>query len=380
MGQGGMFDPKLYAATRRPAMEASGLPGYCYASPEWYAREIERVFLKEWLFVGRADQIPNVGDYVSLDILEAPVILVRDQQERIRAFSASCRHRGTRLVSGQGNCKAFRCPYHAWTYSLQGELLGTPEMKRTKDFDRSQYGLLPIRLESWDGFLFINFEPDGISLSQFLGDLPETLAGYRFSDMVCTRVVGYDLACNWKVYVENAMEVYHVAFVHQKTIEETLPTSVWDTVPSRGSYINLYGAAPGSLALLEGDVGFAPIEGLGEKELGGSYIPLIYPNTMLGVTVDCAWWLQILPTGPERTRVNVGSCFPRTTAARPDFAEVAERYYKRWDTTIPEDNWISELQQPGLRSRLNRPGRYSYREELVHHIANYVLDRVLDPA
>jgi phenylpropionate dioxygenase-like ring-hydroxylating dioxygenase large terminal subunit len=380
MATTGLFNPKLYAATRRPTMEASGLPGWCYTSPDWYAREIDRLFFKEWLFVGRADQIPNPGDYMSLDILEEPLVIVRDQQQQVRAFSASCRHRGTRIVSGQGSCRTFRCPYHAWTYSLEGELLGTPEMKQTKEFDRSRYGLVSVRLETWDGFLFINFDPNAASLGEFLGDLPATLARYRFADMVCTRVIFYDLACNWKVYVENAMEVYHVAFVHQKTIEEVLPTSVWSTVPSRGSYINLYGAAPGSLALLEGDRGFPPIQGLGDKELGGSYIPLIYPNTMLGVTVDCAWWLQILPTGPERTRVGVGSCFPRTTAARPDFAETAERYYKRWDATIPEDNWISELQQQGLRSRLNRPGRYSYREELVHTIANYVLDRVLDPA
>jgi phenylpropionate dioxygenase-like ring-hydroxylating dioxygenase large terminal subunit len=377
----GMFDPKTFEPTRRPVMEASGLPGYCYSSAEWYAREIERIFLKEWLFVGRADQIPNVGDYLSLDLVEEPIIVVRDQQQRIGAFSASCRHRGTRIVTpGDGSCKTFRCPYHAWTYSLQGELLGTPEIKRTKNFDRADYGLVPIRLEEWDGFLFINFDAKAIGLREFLGDLPEVLARYRFQDMVCTRLIGYDLACNWKVYVENAMEVYHVAFVHQKTIEETLPTSVWDTVPSRGSYINLYGAAPESLALLEGDTGFPLIEGLGEKELQGSYIPLIYPNTMLGCTCDCAWWLQILPNGPERMRVNVGSMFPRTTAARRDFAEVAERYYKRWDTTIPEDNWISERQQQGLRARLNRRGRFSYREDLVHTIANYVLDRVLDPA
>lgn len=375
--EAGIFDPELFRETRRPAMEASGLPGFCYASPEWYAREIERIFLKEWLFVGRADQIPNAGDYMAFEIIGEPVIVVRDQQGQIRAFSASCRHRGTRIVSGEGHCTVFRCPYHSWTYSLQGELLGTPEMKQTKNFDRSQYGLVPIRLESWDGFLFITFDPAAPSLAEFLGDLPEVLANYRFADMVCTRRIAYDLACNWKVYVENAMEVYHVAFVHQKTIEEVLPTSVWSTVPSRGSYINLYGAAPGSLALLEGDVGFPPIDGLGTKELAGSYIPLVYPNTMLGCTVDCAWWLQILPEGPERTKVIVGSCFPKTTAARPDFAEVAERYYKRWDTTIPEDNWISELQQKGLRSRLTRRGRYSYREDLVHTIANYVLDRVI---
>jgi phenylpropionate dioxygenase-like ring-hydroxylating dioxygenase large terminal subunit len=155
--------------------------------------------------------------------------------------------------------------------------------------------------------------------------------------------------------------------------------SVWTEEESHGSYIILYGAAPGSLALLEGDVGFPPIAGLEGKLAHGSYIPLIYPNTMLGCTIDTMWWLKILPEGPERTMVEVGSCFPRPTAERADFAEVAERYYKRWDTTIPEDNWISELQQQGLRARLNRRGRYSYREVLVRDIANWVLDRVVGP-
>jgi choline monooxygenase len=374
-----LFDPARFTATRRPALEASGLPAFCYTAAEWYQREVERIFLKEWLFVGRADQIPAPGDYLSLDIVGEPIIVVRGTDGQVRAFSGSCRHRGTRLVTADGHVQAFRCPYHAWTYSLEGALIGCAEMQQTRGFDRRQYGLVPIRLEAWAGFLFINFEPGAGSLATFLGDLPERLAGYRFSEMVCTRRATYHLDCNWKVYVENAMEVYHVAFVHRRTIEETVPMNVWTEEEARGQYIILYGAAPGSLALLEGDVGFPPIDGLTGKLAEGSYIPLIYPNTMLGCTIDTMWWLQILPEGPERTQVVVGSCFPRTTTERADFAEVAERYYKRWDATIPEDNGISERQQQGLRARLNRPGRYSSREVLVHDIANWVLDRVIDP-
>ncbi len=381
MGTDSMFDPARFAATRRPAMEASSLPGFCYRSPEWYEREIERIFMREWLFVGREEQIPAPGDYFSMDLVEEPIVVVRGQDRRVRAFSASCRHRGTRIVEpGEGHCTAFRCPYHAWTYALSGELLGAPEMQQTRQFDKRDFGLVPLAVDTWDGFLFVKFTPGGPGLSEFLGDLPDRLARYRMGDMVCTRRVTWDVACNWKVYVENAMEAYHVAFVHRKTIEETLPMNVWRAEEARGSYIILYGAAPGSLALLEGDSGFPMIEGLGQKELAGSYIPLIYPSTMLGCTVDCMWYLQILPAGPERTRVVVGSCFPRTTTQRSDFEQVASVYYKRWDATIPEDNWISERQQRGLRGRLTRPGRFSYREDLVPAIANYVLDRVLPPA
>src|SRR3989304_1935599 len=123
-----IFDPKAYAKVRLPAMEAETLPAWCYTSQDFYDREVDRIFMKVWNFIGRADRIPNAGDYFTLEFVGVPIIVVRDAMGGLRAFSNSCRHRGTLLVEGEGTCKAFKCPYHSWVYSLEGELLSGPGM------------------------------------------------------------------------------------------------------------------------------------------------------------------------------------------------------------------------------------------------------------
>jgi choline monooxygenase len=374
-----IFSPERYQDIRVAPMQAAGLPFHAYTSPEWYEREVERIFMKEWIFACRIEDLPNPGDYYYFEFINEPIVIARGKDHEVRAFSASCRHRGTPIVSESGSCKVFRCPYHSWSYALDGTLLGgPPEMQETENFDKSAYGLISIRSGVWDGFVYITLNPAAPSLEEYLGDLPEKLAPYNLSDMRVAWRTRFDLRCNWKIYVENAMEEYHVATVHLKTIQETLPMSNWGIDDSHGEYMPMYGRMKGSLALLKGSEGFDEIPTLGEKERNGSYIILSNPNTMYGFTVDTCWWLQILPVGPEETTVNVGACFPTAAFERPDFEETAAPYYERLRTTLAEDNAICELQQKGVRTRLNyRVGRISYRELLVHSIANYVLDRVV---
>jgi choline monooxygenase len=375
-----LFAPANFEALRRPTLEASVLPPYCYTSPQWYEREVEHIFLKDWLMVDRADRIPNVGDYFVVEIVGESVIVARGHDGQVRAFANTCRHRGTPIAAGQGNCKAFRCPYHRWTYSLEGALLGAPEMQQTKGFDRSDFSLTPVRLDRWDGFLFITFDPDAPTLREFLGDFPAKMAKYRPAELQFTRKKVYDLACNWKVYVDNSIECYHLPSVHGGTIEEYAPMDAWWPEPVQGAYLMLYGMFPDTLALLKGTSGFPAIEGLGGEGMKRHDIPWILPNTHILATTDVVWWLTMYPMGPERTRVEVNTSFPRTTVARPDFPEVVQRYYGRVDTTNPEDNRMAELQQQGLRQRLCRPGRFSFHEQLVHEFANYIVDRVVGPA
>ena len=372
-----LFERAAYAGVRRPLEDAETLPPHCYTSGAFYQREVKRIFMKVWNFIGRADRIANPGDYFTLEFAGVPVIVVRDQDGRVRAHANSCRHRGALIGFGEGNCRAFKCPYHSWVYGLDGKLLGAPEIDCTRHFAFEDYGLVPVRLEEWAGFIFINFDAEAAPLSAWLGDLPEQLASYNFADMVCTRRVDYLLECNWKVYVENAMEAYHVATVHRSTLQKQKGRMAEQQV-TRGEWIALWKEHEGSRALLTGDVGFPFIAGLAGKAAAGSWYPLIYPSTMFGATKDCMWWLEMHPISVSQTRLIVGSCFPKATAARPDFAEVAARYYKRWDISIPEDNEISAIQQRGLASPLARPGRLTYLEPLVHDLGNWVLDRVLD--
>lgn len=371
------LDPVLYAPTRRPVMEAETLPPLAYTSREFYDREVERIFMREWNFLGRADVIPRAGDYLTLEFAGVPLIVVRGADGVVRALANSCRHRGSLIVAGEGNCRAFRCPYHSWVYGLDGALVGTQEMQRTVGFDPGQYGLVPVRLETWNGFLFVNFDGQQVPAAQYFGDLTEKLASYGMEDMVCVRRKTSDIACNWKIFVENAMEELHIATVHRKTIHKYAPPETHAPEAARGQYCALYSRHEGTMALLEGEVGFPRIATLRGKPAEGTYFILLYPMTMLGCTTDTMWYLELRPHGPGRTTLVHGACFPRATVARPDFAEVSPRYFHRWDTTAAEDIEASQWQQVGLSSPLARPGRFSFRESLVHEIDNWVLDRVL---
>src|SRR6202158_1415060 len=307
-----LFHPRHYEAVRRPLLDAETLPAWCYTSPAFYRREVERIFMKVWNFVGSVHQIPNPGDYFTLTFVGVPLIILRDASGAIRAFAHSWRHRGWERLSGSGSCKLIVCPYHSWTYELDGALRGAPEMDKTHDFDKSKHGLIPIKVDTWGGFLFINFDAASAPLQDDLGDLTATLAPYNLDDMVCTRRRVYDMACNWKLFVENAKESYHIGTVHRATI-------------------NKYASARSAGSWGEGAEGFPTIESLqGRREANGTYAPLVYPSTYLGCTTDCIWYLEMHPLGPDRTRMIHGALFPKSRLERPDFDELANNYYQRW--------------------------------------------------
>jgi phenylpropionate dioxygenase-like ring-hydroxylating dioxygenase large terminal subunit len=375
MTQDTIFNPARYAGVRRPPLEAETLPGWCYTSRAFYDREVDTIFRKVWNFIGREDEIPNPGDYLTFDLCGEPIIILRDRANTVRAFANSCRHRGTRLLEGRGNCAAISCPYHAWTYALSGELIGAPGMEQTIGFDKRAYGLPEIRLESWAGFIFVNLDHNAGSLDDYLGEFKDRLASHDPANLRLVRRRDYDLACNWKIYIENAMEEYHTPTVHRASIGK----QVTSPEQGKGEWKGMHMPAERTIAVLKDDIAsaFPPIATLDAKAASGTYFLMVYPCTFIAATQDCLWWLQEFPQGPERTKVTIGSCFPKDTIARPDFAEKVEKYYRRWDKSLPEDNAISEVQQQGVHSSLYTPGRLSFHELIVHDIANWVLDRVL---
>jgi choline monooxygenase len=376
-----IFDPRHYEAVRRPLLDAETMPVWCYTSEVFYRREVERIFRKDWNFIGAADRLRVPGDYFTLTFAGVPTIVLRDTEGRLRAFANSCRHRGSALLEGSGNCRRIVCPYHSWSYHLDGALAGAPEMQNTHGFDPADNALIPLALDCWGGFLFINFDPDAASLADYLGDLPDKVAPYRLDQMACARRKEYVMECNWKLFVENAKESYHIATVHRQTINKyaSARSSGYWVEEANGEYCITFARHENSMALLKGDGGFPLNESLdGLREAGGTTAPLIYPSTYLACTIDCAWYLELHPLGPTRTRLIHGALFPKDRLSRNDFEDVAKNYYKRWDITIEEDIVASERQQRGLDSPFARPGRFSHREPLVHEIDNWILDRVLD--
>ena len=373
-----IFDPAYYEAVRRPLAEARTLPRWCYTSEAFHRREIERIFMRTWNFIDRIDAVPNPGDYLAVDTFAGPVLILRDRRGTLRAFANSCRHRGSRLLTGSGNCRGIVCPYHAWTYGLDGSLLAARGMERTAGFETRDYGLKPIRLETWGGFMFINFDAAAPGLLDYLGELPRKFASYNFDDLVCTRRSEYEVACNWKLIIENAHEDYHTQTVHrsslgnQVTEPEENPVGNWDAI-----FLPLEASG----AVLPGErAPFPHIAGLEGKLGHGTYFTLLYPATQFACVQDCLWWLRVTPVAPTQCRINFGFCFPKSTAARPDFAAEVEPYYRRWDIGIAEDNGTGTLQQAGLASPLYEPGPLSWKEPKVQAIALWILDRVLDRA
>jgi len=376
-----MFDPAHYAGVRRPLLEAETMPPWTYTSEEFYRREVDRIFMKAWNFLGRVEQVRNPGDYFAVNFAGVPLIVLRDDKGEVRAFANSCRHRGSELLEGTGNCKAIICPYHSWTYGLDGRLAGAPDMGKSTGFRNEDHALVPIHLETWAGFIFVNFDRDAGPLGDFLGDLKEKAAPYQLEDQMLARRREYIMECNWKLFVENAKESYHIATVHRNTINKyaSVKLAGYGVEPARGEYCTTFTTHTGSMALLKGDAGFPTLESLhGRREAGGTLAPLIYPSTYLACTIDCAWYLELHPMGPNRTKLVHGSLFPRDRFARDDFETVAANYYKRWDLTTDEDIVASERQQRGVNSPFCQPGRFSEREPLVHEIDNWILDRVLD--
>ena len=376
-----IFDAKHYEGVRKPLLEAETMPAFAYTSPEFYQREVERIWRKTWNFIGSADQIRNNGDYFTLNFAGVPIIVLRDHDGKIRAFANTCRHRGSELLEGKGNCKLIVCPYHSWTYDLSGNLRGTPEMDKTLNFNKADYGLSSIAIDTWGNFLFINFDKNPEPLKKHLGDLPEKLAPYRLENMALARRKSFQMDCNWKLFVENAKESYHIGTVHRATINQyaSAKAAGYWVEKATGDYVVTFAQHEGSMALLKGAKGFPTIESLeGRREAGGTYAPLIYPSTYLACTIDCAWYLEMHPISASKTYMVHGALFPRDRLDRPDFEEVAKNYYHRWDVTIEEDILASVRQQRGLETPFAPPGRFSHREPLVHEIDNWILDRVID--
>jgi len=371
-----LFDPALYTELRKPLDQAQGLPPACYFDEAFYQRELETIFHTGWVMVGRVERLPEPGSYFTAEFGATRLILTRAEDGRLHALANTCRHRGSPLLEGEGRCKTIACPYHAWTYGLDGKLLGAPGMKESLGFDTAEYPLHSARVDTWGGFIFVCLSPLTVPLATWLGDLPARLDMYGFEHMRTGRRVSYDVACNWKVWVENFMEGYHIPTVHRSTISRQKAVNIPED-PGRGEYTAIYERHEGTRALLYGDSGFPPIETLSGDSCEGSRFVLAYPATMLAIANDTMWSFEAHPLSAVRTRIVLTACFPAQRFERDDFAELATHYYKRQDIVVREDNDISELQQRGLQSFHAVPGRFSVKEKIVHALDNWVIDRVL---
>jgi phenylpropionate dioxygenase-like ring-hydroxylating dioxygenase large terminal subunit len=369
-----MFAAEAYREVRKPLLEASTLPPACYTSDRFFKREIERAFLPHWQFVGREEQLDGPGKYFCHEGVGGSAIILRDRDGGLRAFANSCRHRGARLLSGSGDCRRIVCPYHGWTYRLDGSLGGTPGMREVKDFDPADFPLLELALATWAGFIFIRYQAGEGSLVDHLGSMPQKFDAHRCAEMRLVGRLEFEVESNWKLLAENALEAYHTGSVHR----ETLGQQDARALQTSAGWTGLLVEDEQSVATLPGeDKPFPHIEGLDDEAASGAYFTLLYPSTQFVFAQDCMWWLDFEPEAVDRTRVSIGACFPQSTIELPSFEEKVKPYFDRWRRATAEDNAICEAQQQG--QKLARPpGRYAPGEFAVHALANWLLDQVVE--
>jgi choline monooxygenase len=374
-----VFDPQHYAACRKPVELAETLPNWCYTSQAFYERERERIFLKHWICVGHESRVPNPGSYITFDFVGIPMIVVRGKDNAVRAFVNACRHRGGEVATGAGECSAFQCPYHAWTFSLTGELIGTPMFEESDAFRKADHPLIGPRLERWAGFLWINFDPAAESLHSYLGDLPARVAPWHADEMALVSHKTYFAEANWKQYYENFSDPYHVPFVHRSSLSFKPVTrrQLHDPSIYRGNYIMHRAWFEGTRGVLQGEAAFPEIPIPAEDR--GTFYPWVYPSAGMGFAIDSLFCVQVFPEGPERMRIERDFLIPKAYTELPDYESTLANYLKSQDVVQNEDVPIFEMQQRSVKSPVYKTGRFATLDRLVYDCENWILDRVLDP-
>ena len=369
--------------TRRPLHQARHVPGHIYTSPEILALEKEHIFLRDWLCVARVEEIANPGDYMTLRILEEPVLLTRSADGAIHAMANVCRHRGVEIAAGSGNLKEFSCPYHGWTYGLDGQLIGAPYMKEAEGFDPKTCRLAPLRSDVWAGWVFINFDPDAKPLADFVADFDQDFARLHQERCRFAAKIPLELDCNWKLTVENLMDAYHFQVLHAATFGNYVGTedkqdNLGDRYPFNmrknggfSAFYNAYAMTP------EGKSLFGPMPWMPQDTDIFGCIGYLAPNMHMFARCDNVHPFVIWPLGESRSQVMVYSLFPEEFFDQPDFAEKAEKYHGVLEQVVEEDRAMVRSLQINLATDHFRPGRMSKLERPVYHFLNYTLDRIL---
>jgi glycine betaine catabolism A len=366
---------KLPDETLSPECGPRTLPGQYYTDPARFLHEIESFFFESWICAGRVDAIPSTGAYFLREIGAESVIVTRDAQGAVRAFYNVCRHRGTRICSapaGSFNGR-IQCPYHGWTYGLDGRLLGAPHMDETA-FVPDHYPLHAVHTGVWDGHLFLHFGSDPEPLYRQLADLPEKFALWRMHELRLCRRITYDVNANWKLIVQNYNECLHCPFLHP-VLNRLTDYLVADNEPPASTYI---GGAMGfrdgvETMSTDGKIRRDYLPGLGREERRKVCYYAIYPNLLLSLHPDYMMVHTLWPKAVNRTEIICEWHFhPAEMAKRDFFAEDAIEF---WDQTNREDWRIVELSQLGIQSRAFSPGPYSRREALLHAVDQAILER-----
>ncbi|GLZ47756.1 (2Fe-2S)-binding protein [Actinomycetospora sp. NBRC 106375] len=389
-----------YRSTRLPVELASTLLPDAYTSPEFFALERDRLFTDSWVPVGITSDVARHGACVVVEVAGRSIFVTRNRHGELRAFHNLCRHRATKLLDADarevGRRGRIRCPYHSWTYDTDGACLGTPlfegsdipegqeaifDTSIATGFDRADYGLLEVAVDTWGLFLFVNLAPNPSPLATQLGDLPRRFADYRLDEWVTQRRRTYDVAANHKLIGENFMEYYHLPWVHPE-LNKVSKFSDHYRWQGPGMYTGMCTTPVSRNSDAGGWDGLRPLSSLGPQDADSGRFVWLFPSTALVVLPNHAFVLFNRPVSPNHTvETAVLLAHPESLGGEggDDTAEEGvEQLAKFWDLVNTQDLEIVERVQEGLENPAYRGGRMCFRfEEPLHRFQNMVIDKMV---
>jgi phenylpropionate dioxygenase-like ring-hydroxylating dioxygenase large terminal subunit len=389
-------------AGKLPLNRATTLPAQAYTNEEFLAWELDHVLRAGWQCVAHVSQIPSLGDFLNLDLLGEPLIVVRGKDDAVRVLSRVCPHRSMDIMpdgfgydghtlaevrEGKPDCgrtRLFLCPYHAWTFELDGKLKACPEMQQAENFCRDEFALKPFRSEIWQGFIFVNLDGIAPPFADGLAEMADDLTSFQLDKMKLVIAREWDCPFNWKVLVENFMESYHHLGIHHKTLQPMMPARDTWTERERRRYVRAHLPYKDSVREeyrafeAKGDFSAAlpPLPGLSAAQKSEWGLFLIHPTFLLATAPDRVIWYRLQPLGPDRLKLTTTTLVAPEILARENFEMLCQNTAKQLVDFHLEDMEVCTAVQRGFYASGWQPGRLSHLEMTVWLFHRYLAARI----
>ena len=359
--------------TSLPFDKARAMSPSVYTDHNFLDAELSKIFSRDWFCVGRADALAKPGDYLTLDLADQPILVLRDSTDKLRAMSNVCRHRMSTLLEGRGSIRAIVCPYHAWTYNLDGTLRGAPAMDQNTAFCKSDVVLPNVACEEWLGWVFVSLNPEAVPVVSELEQVQDLVGDFGMENYTETFFETHVWNTNWKILAENFMESYHLPVCHAGTIGGLSKLDEMICPPGQASF-NYH-------TILKDDKLKIALAHPNNKNLQGdrrrmTYLLAIYPSLLITLTPGYFWYLSLHPKGVGQVQIAFGGGMSPDYVDDPDAQAHFTQLKKLLDEVNVEDKGCTEKVYRGLCSAMATPGHLSHLERPNYDFAQYLNNRV----
>jgi phenylpropionate dioxygenase-like ring-hydroxylating dioxygenase large terminal subunit len=349
------------------------MPPEVYTSAEFLEAELHHIFAKDWYCVGRTDALAQPGDYACAELAGQPIVVLRDGNGQLQGLSNVCLHRMSTLLQGRGNTRTIVCPYHAWTYGLDGTLRGAPAMEKNVSFCKSHYKLPTIRCEQWLGWVFVTLNPDAPPVAQQLAEVEAMIAGYGMTNYTESFYEEHVWDTNWKVLAENFMESYHLPVCHAGTIGGLSRLEDMVCPPGHAAFNYHTILKDDSLRIAMAHPSNTRLTGEARRT---TFLLALYPSLLITLTPGYFWYLSLHPKGPGQVHIRFGGGMSDDYRDDADAQQNFHALKTLLDEVNVEDRGCTEKVYQGLCARMATPGHLSHLERPNYDFAQYLMARI----